>query len=193
MRDLAKIEAGTLSLHKSNRYDRMWWVEYELNGQRHIIDRVLYNIKDNWQTMPKLFLGINAKQAMISRVSEAFAVQALSVVRGQSEYNATMFDAADEEQEAEQLALVREAIQATLPADDAFCATQIFCSKLRISGSDGIFFTFYNEIRPALVFTDEELLASARDMETELKSEHMEWAEDIEKVLNSGNQALAPR
>lgn len=190
---MPKIEVGTLSLHKSPQYDRMWWVEFELNGERHIIDRVLYRIKDNWQVMAKLFLGINAKTAMISRVSEAFAGQVLSVVRGQSEYNSTIFDTADDKQEAEKLALVREAIQETLPADDAFCATQIFCSKLRISGSDGIFFTFHNEIRPALEFTDEELLAAARHMEDELKSEHMEWAEDIEKVLNSGSQALAPR
>lgn len=190
---MPKIEAGTLSLHKSEKYDRMWWVEYELNGERHIIYRLRNNIKENWQAMPKLFLAINAKPALISRVSEAFAVQALSVVRGQSEYNATIFDAADEEQEVEKLTQVREALQATLPADDAFCATQIFCSKLRISGSDGIFFAFYNEIRPALVFTDEEILASARDMESELKSEYIEWAEDIEKVLSSSSQALAPR
>lgn len=190
---MPKIDKGTFSLIKSERFERMWWVEYELNGERHIIYRLMNNIKKNWQSMPKLFLGVNAKPAMISRVSEAFAAQALSVVRGQSEYNATIFDAADEEQEVEQLTQVREALQETLPADDAFCATQIFCSKLRISGSDGIFFAFYNEIRPALVFTDEELLASAREMESELKSEHMEWAEDIEKVLSSGSRALAPR
>lgn len=190
---MPKVEVGTLSLHKSPRYDRMWWVEFELNGERHIIDRVLYRIKDNWQVMAKLFLGINAKPAMISRVSEAFAEQVLSAVRGQSEYNSTIFDAADEGQEAEKLALVREAIQATLPADDAFCATQIFCSKLRISGSDGLFFTFYNDIRPALEFTDEELLAAARHMEDELKSEHKEWAQDIENIFSSDDKAIAPR
>lgn len=190
---MPKIEAGALSLHKSEKYDRMWWVEYELNGERHIISRVLYNIKDNWQAMAKIFLGINAKSALFARISETFATQALSIVRGQGEYNATIFDAADEEQEAERIAQIREALQAALPADDAFCSTQIFCSKLRISGCDDLFFAFYKEFRPALEFTDEELLEAARHMETELKSEHMEWAEDIEKVLNSGSQALAPR
>lgn len=190
---MPKIEVGTLSLHKSERYDRMWWVEYELSGERHIIYRVLYNIKDDWQTMPKLFLAVNGKRALFARVSEAFASQALSIVRGVSEYNATIFDAADEEQEAEQVALVREALEAALPADDAFCSTQIFCSKLRISGCDDLFFAFYKEFRPALEFTQEELLASARHMESELKSEHKQWAEDIEKVLSSDEQALAPR
>jgi len=143
--------------------------------------------------MPKLFLAANAKQALFARVSEAFATKALSVVRGASEYNSTIFDAADEEQEAEQVARIREALRDALPADDAFCSTQIFCSKLRISGCDDLFFAFYKDFRPALEFTDEELLASARHMENELKSEHKEWAEDIESVLASDEQALAPR
>ncbi|WP_315921283.1 hypothetical protein [Mesorhizobium sp. SP-1A] len=190
---MPKIDVGTLSLHKSERYDRMWWVQYELNGERHIISRVLFNIKDTWQTMPKLFLAVNAKPALFARVSEAFAPQALSIVRGVSEYNDTIFGAADEEQEAEQVARIREALLAALPADDAFCSTQIFCSKLRISGCDDLYFAFYKEFRPALEFTDKELLASARHMEDELKSEHKEWAQDIEKVLSSDEQALAPR